>query len=163
MTKTYDPENERVKRIYFVYMREAQQHSEASIDAIAKALGRFETYTRFRPFKTFHQEQAIAFKKHLAEQRNVKTGKPLSVATQYSTLAALKAFFRWLPERPGYKKRLNVADAAYFSMGRGAERIAKAQGEGRAPSMEQAIHAIRLMPDGSPIEKRDRALMALPC
>ena len=48
----------------------------------------------FRTFKAFHMEQAIAFKRHLAEQTNARTGKPLSKATIHSTLAALKAFFR---------------------------------------------------------------------
>jgi site-specific recombinase XerD len=109
MAKTYDPENERLKRAYLNYMREAQQHSEPSLDAIAKALHRFETYSRFRSFRTFHTEQAIAFKRHLADQRNERTGVALSVATQYATLAALKAFFRWLASQPGFKKRTTLA------------------------------------------------------
>jgi hypothetical protein len=39
---TYNAENERAKRQYFTFQREAKQRSEASIDAIAKALNRFE-------------------------------------------------------------------------------------------------------------------------
>jgi len=50
---------ERIKRRYFEYMREARGHGEASIDGIAKALHRFETYTKFRDFKKFHIEQAV--------------------------------------------------------------------------------------------------------
>lgn len=160
MAKTYDPENERLKRAYLAYMREAQQHSEPSLDAIAKAIHRFESYGRFRPFKTFHTEQAIAFKRNLAEQRNERTGAPLSAATQYATLAALKAFFRWLAGRPGFKRRLRYSDADYFSMSRGAARIAKTHGEARVPSLEQVRHAISLMPSVSAIEQRDRALVA---
>ena len=34
---TYNAENERAKRRYFTFQREAKQRSEASIDAIAKA------------------------------------------------------------------------------------------------------------------------------
>lgn len=160
MAKTYDPENERLKRAYLTYMREAQQHSEPSLDAIAKALHRFETYSRFRSFRTFHTEQAIAFKRHLADQRNERTGVALSVATQYATLAALKAFFRWLASQPGFKKRLRYSDADYFSMSRSATRIAKTQGEARVPSLEQVHHAISLMPAATDIEQRDRALVA---
>lgn len=161
MAKTYDPENERVKRAYLTYMREAQQHSEASLDAIAKAIHRFESYGRFRSFKAFHSAQAIAFKNHLAEQRSERSGTPLSIATQYATLAALKAFFGWLAGQPGFKKRLRYADADYFSMSRSATRIAKAHREARVPSLEQVRQVIGLMPAGSEIQQRDRAVVAL--
>ncbi|MBM3649970.1 MAG: hypothetical protein FJX11_19495 [Alphaproteobacteria bacterium] len=80
MAKTHDPQNERLKRTYFTFMREAKQQSESSLDAIAKAIHRFESHTGFRPFKAFHREQAAAFKRHLAKQTNERTGKPLSVA-----------------------------------------------------------------------------------
>jgi integrase/recombinase XerD len=63
---TYNAENEREKRHYFTFQREAKQRSEASIDAIAKALNRFEVYTRFKSFRAFRIEQAVAFKNHLA-------------------------------------------------------------------------------------------------
>src|ERR1700730_17796309 len=87
---TYNAENERAKRRYFTFQREAKQRSEASIDAIAKALNRFEVYTRFKSFRAFRIEQAVAFKNHLARQANARTNEPLSKATAYSTLAALK-------------------------------------------------------------------------
>jgi hypothetical protein len=46
-----------------------QGHSEQSIDAVAKAISRFEAFTRYKDFKTFHIEQAKAFKRDLADQR----------------------------------------------------------------------------------------------
>ena len=46
--------NERIKREYFTYLKEAKRQSEASVDAAAAALARFETHTRCRDFKTFH-------------------------------------------------------------------------------------------------------------
>lgn len=160
MTKVYDPENERLKHKYRTYKREAGQHSEASLDAIAKALHRFESYTRFQPFKTYNQQQAIGFKRHLAGQRNGRTNEPLSVETQYSTLAALKAFFIWLRDQPGFKSRLTYGDADYFNMSRGETRIAKSRREPRVPSLEQVQAVIAQMPGGTPIERRDRALIA---
>jgi integrase len=160
MTKTYDPDNERVKRAYLSYMRDAQQHSEASLDAIVSAIHRFESYTRFKPFKAFHREQAIAFKEHLGKHRSERSGTLISVATQYAVLAALKAFFRWLAGQPGFKKRLLGSDADYFSMSRSAARIAKARRETRIPSLEQMRQVIFHMPAATDIERRDRALMA---
>ena len=43
--KTHSPQNERIKRAYFIYLAEAKGFSEATLDAVAKALNRFETYT----------------------------------------------------------------------------------------------------------------------
>ena len=57
---SYNAANERMKRHYFAYLAEAQGHSEQTIDAVAKAIARFEAYTRYKDFKTFHIEQAKA-------------------------------------------------------------------------------------------------------
>jgi hypothetical protein len=47
---SYNAANERMKRQYFGYLAEAQGHSEQSIDAVAKAIARFEAYARMFPF-----------------------------------------------------------------------------------------------------------------
>ena len=64
MTKP-NPENERIKRDYFAYLKEAFGRDEATIDGVAKSLSRFEEATGRKPFKKFHREQAVAFKKGL--------------------------------------------------------------------------------------------------
>src|SRR5271166_6217862 len=92
----YNAENERVKRRYFAYLKEARRYSESSLDHVAKSLHRFEDYNRFKEFRKFHISQAVAFKRKLAEQRNATSGEPLSKSTMYSTCAALKSFFAWL-------------------------------------------------------------------
>ena len=48
---SYNAANERMKRQYFAYLAEAQGHSEPTIDAVAKAIARFEAYTRYNDFK----------------------------------------------------------------------------------------------------------------
>ena len=48
MTK-YNAENERIKRKYFAYLKEAIRNSEATVDAAAKALARFEAHTMLTP------------------------------------------------------------------------------------------------------------------
>jgi integrase len=160
MAKTHDPQNERLKRAYFTFMREAKQHSEASLDAIAKAIHRFESHTGFRPLKAFHPEQAAAFKRHLAKQTNQRTDKPLSVSTQHATLAALRGFFLWLAGQPGFRSRLSYSDADYFNMSRSDTRIAHTQRETRVPSLEQVMLAMNAMPEVTAIERRDKAVIA---
>jgi len=158
--RKYSPENERMKRKYFAFLREAQRYSEASVDAAAKALSRFEDYTRYKDFKTFHFEQAVAFKRHLAEQTGKRSGEKLSKATLLATLKQLRAFFFWLAGQPGYKGRLQYSDADYFNLSEKDTRIATARREKEAPTLEQVKHVIRAMPDGSEMERRNRALVA---
>lgn len=157
---SYCAGNERVKRQYFAYLGDAQGYSEQTIDAVAKAISRFEAYTRYKDFKTFHIEQAKAFKRDLADQRAERSGEPLSKATLYATLTALKRFFFWLAGQPGYKSRISYSDAEYFNLSAKETRIAKATRPARVPTLEQIRHVIRSMPTSTDIERRDRALIA---
>ncbi len=157
---THNPNNERIKRQYFAFLKEAKRQSEATVDAVAKALHRFEVYTKFRDFKSFHHQQAIAFKNHLAEQRAQRSGEKLSKATLYATLASLKRFFLWLAGQPGYKSKFSYSDAEYFNISAKDTRIATAQREQKAPTPEQVKHVILTMPANTEIERRNRALIA---
>ncbi|MDP1647855.1 MAG: tyrosine-type recombinase/integrase [Rubrivivax sp.] len=155
----HNADNERVKRKYLAFLKQAKGQSEQSVDAVAKALARFEADTRYRDFKAFHFEQAVAFKKHLAEQTSLSTGGKLSKATLHATLAHLKRFFQWLADRPGYKS-LQYSYAEYFNLSEKDTRVATARRERPAPTLEQIRHTIALMPGQTEIERRNRALMA---
>lgn len=157
---THSPENERIKRKYFAYLKEAKRHNEATVDAVAMSLYRFEAYTRFRDFKAFRIEQAIAFKKHLADQDSRVTGEKLSKATLYATFAHLKRFFQWLAGQPGYKSRLQYSDAEYFNLSDNERRIATARRERAFPTLEQVKHVVGMMPYATEIDMRNRALVA---
>lgn len=158
--KKHSPENERIKRQYFAYLKEAKRHSEPTVDVAAKALSRFEEYNRYRDFKAFHFEQAIAFKRHLAEQTGQRSGKKLSKATLHATLTQLRQFFFWLAGQPGYKARLQYSDADYFNLSEKDTRVATAQRERKAPTLGQVRYVIQTMPEESEIERRNRALVA---
>jgi len=158
--KTYNAENERIKRRYFAYLKEAKRHSEQTVDAVAKALARFEAYNKLRDFKAFNFNQAVAFKNYLAEQCGQRTGEKLSKATLNATLANLKRFFQWLAGQPGFKSRFQYSDADYFNLSDNDMRVATAKREQRAPTLEQVKHVIALMPAKTEIEQRNRALVA---
>src|SRR5215203_1159806 len=157
---SYNAANERMKRQYFAYLADAQGHSEQTIDAVAKAIARFEAYTRYKDFKTFHIEQAKAFKRDLAGQRGCRSGEPLSKATLYATLTAVKRFFVWLAGQPGYKSRISYSDAEYFNLSTKDTRIAKASRPARVPTLEQIRHVIFSIHATTDIERRNRALIA---
>lgn len=152
--------NERIKRRYFTFLKEAKRHSEPTVDGAAKALNRFEVYSKYRDFKTFHFQQAVAFKRHLSEQRGQQSGEKLSKATLHATLTQLKRFFQWLAWQPGYKSRLQYSDAEYFNLSDKDTRVATAQREQKVPTLEQIKHFISSMPDHTDIERRNRALIA---
>lgn len=158
--KKHNPVNERIKRKYFIFLKEAKRHSEPTVDAVAKSLNRFETYSKFRDFKTFHFEQAVGFKKHLAKQKGQQSGKPLSKATLHATFTQLKQFFQWLSREPGYKSRIQYSDAEYFNLSEKDTRIATAKRQQQIPTMKQIKHTIESMPTKTEIDLRNRALIA---
>ena len=114
--KNYNAKNERIKRDYFRFQKNAAGKADATMNGIRKALTRFEKYTGYKDFATFNKDQAVAFKKDLAGQKAQRTGQPISKATMLSTLNALQEFFRWLAWQPSYKSRLHVPDIEYFNL-----------------------------------------------
>lgn len=156
----HNASNERVKRSYFTYLKEAKRQSEQTVDTVAKALARFEEHTNHKDFKVFHTQQAVAFKNHLAKQKGQRTGDVLSKATLHSTLSALQRFFHWLAGQPGYKSRFSYSDADYFNLSENDVRVATARREQKAPTLEQVKHVIASMPCTTEIERRNRALLA---
>ncbi len=156
----HNPSNERIKRKYFVFMKQAKRQSEASIDSVACAISRFEVYTKYRDFKAFHFEQAVAFKKYSAKQRNQRTGKLLSKATMNTTLRHLKAFFQWLAQQAGYKSKLVYTDMEYFNLSEKDVRVATAKRIRPVATIEQIMHVLRSMPIDTVVQRRNRALIA---
>lgn len=136
----HNANNERIKRSYFTYLKEAKRHSEPTVDAVAKSLARFENYNKYKDFKAFQYQQAVAFKNYLAEQHGQRSGEKLSKATLNSTLANLKRFFQWLAGQPGYKSRMQYSDADYFNLSDKDTRIATAKRDQKAPTLEQVKH-----------------------
>jgi integrase len=156
-----NPGNERIKRDYFSYLRDAKGRDDATIDGVAKSLARFEESTRYKDFRRFHREQAVAFKARLAEAFNMRTGERLSKATVSATLRNLREFFFWLAHLPGFKSHIGYADADYFSLSEKDGAIARARREKRVPTLDQVQHVLRAMASNTALERRDRALIAL--
>ena len=156
----HNPENERIKRAYFIYLKEARRLGEHSIDGAAAALAKFEDYTKYRDFKRFHIQQAIGFKHKLTEEVSPRTGERLSRGTVFSVLNALRGFFQWLSTQPGYRSHLSSADAEYFGLSEREARIAKAIAERPVPTIEQIRHVLQTMPTVTDIQLRNRAVVA---
>ena len=156
----HNPANERIKREYFQYLVEAKGRDEATVDAVAKSIARFEETTRAKDFKRYHREQALAFKAKLSQALNARTGERISKATMLSTLRDLKTFFFWLAHMPGYKSQIPYTESDYFSLSDKDVMVARARREKRVPSPGQVDHVLAAMPADTLLARRDRALVA---
>lgn len=146
--------NERIKRSYRIFLKEADGKAQGTIDQMMKAIERYEAFSARVDFATFDQRKAVRFKQHL-------TDEALAKATILTVTTALKRFFGWLSYQPGYKSRISRNDIEYLNLADCDVRAAKAPSERAVPSLEQVSRAFEAMPVQTPIEMRDRAVMAI--
>lgn len=153
-------ENERIKRKYFIYMREAMGRDEKTLSKIAAALIKYEKSTQYKSFKTFHIEDAGRFKSYLRKAKNQRTNKPLSHATIDATLAIVRNFVNWLAGQQGYKSRISYADAQYFRNTLKDARIAHTQRPVQYPTLLQCERAFGGMAETTIDDRRNKASFA---
>ena len=159
MTKV-NPQNERIKRRYFEWLKEGRGFSVSTIDQIARSIGLWETLTGTRDFREFNTDAVKAFKKKLYEKTNSVTGQPLSLTTQHHHLLHLSEFYKWLSQQQGYKAKINASDAVYFSLDRKQTRVALDRPQRRFPTPEiisKLLHSISIENE---LDRRDQALIA---
>jgi integrase len=158
--KQFNPKNERIKKAYFDYLKEADRKAETTINGIRKAILRYEVYTGFREFSSFNKDQAVAFKHYMAKAKTERTGEPLSKSTLLATMNALKDFFKWLSCQPGYKSRIHAPDIQYLNLSEKDASIARMTRQRDTPTIEQVRHVVQSMPTVTDIQRRNRALVA---
>ncbi len=155
-----NPNNLRMKRKYLVWLKDAKGFSEASIDKAAAAISTYERFLDGKDFRAFHPERARSFKRHLASQKNERSGAPLSAATIASALREAKAFFSWLADQPGYKSKISHSEVAYLTPDRKSEAQRRSNLWKPHPSLEQVRSLLDRMLSETVIQRRDRALVA---
>lgn len=156
-----NPRNDRVKRDYLIWLKDAKQRSDATVDQARHAIDRLEAYTGYKDFGTFNKEQARAFKQALLNTKAQRSGKPISISTVYHTLQAIKEFLAWLHGRKEYRNRIIPENIDYLSLTLGQERQAHTTGPKKYATLEEYRKALFSMPTGTEIERRDQALVAL--
>jgi site-specific recombinase XerD len=155
----FNPNNERIKREYFEFLRQADQKSETTVRGIEKSLLRFEEHCEFADFTKFKAGQGMSFKKALA--RPPAGSKALSPATIHSTLTAVQRFLRWLICQPGFKSKIKATDINYLNLSEKDVRAASSSPSKSYPTLEQLRHVLALMPAETETERRDRVVFAL--
>ena len=131
-----NPKNDRAKREYLIWLKEARQRSAATVEEARHAIDRLEAYTGFKDFATFNREQALGFKRAFLASKAQRSGKPISKATAHHTVHAIREFMAWLQSRPGYRRRIDPADIAYLNLTTKDERVAHVSSPKAYPSLE---------------------------
>lgn len=161
MSAKLNETNERMKRKFAIWRREADGADHKTVEKELQAVRRFETSTGARSFKLFRVDQAVEFKRKLETAVNPKTRQPLSKSTIDGILRAVKTFFRWLADQPGYRSRVKHSDVQYFTINAKDARVAHARRDLHYPTIEQCRHAFSMMPEVTLTDRRDKALFAL--
>lgn len=159
-TRKCTEENERIKRAYSRYLRNAKGHSENSVNKAADAILRLEKSTEFKSFAALNIEDAEEFRDQLTNSATGKTGKPMAALSRVNIQGLVRAFIHWLADQPGYKSKITHSFAEYFGPLLKEKRIANSDRLKPAATPEQAVHAFRQMPTATAFNRRDRALFA---
>lgn len=156
----FNADNERLKRRYLEWEKEASGKSISTIRNIQNYLYLYEEYMHFKDFKYFSKNDAIGFKKYLGQKKSKRTKEPVSRAYLLHATRSLSDFFLWLTREPGYKSRIKFSDIEYFNLPGKDMQAARAPKSKRHPSLEQIEYVVKCMPAETEIQKRDRALIA---
>jgi integrase len=155
----YNPVNEIVKKQYEEALLRGKCRDPKTVRAVWNNLNLFEDFTGHTDFKTFSAEQAKSFKAWMEKQKN-KDGDLLSISTVNSTLNNVREFFEWLAIHPQYVRKIDGRAVQYLRLSDNANRAARASREKTPPTLEELEKALKAMPHGTDIEKRDRAIFA---
>jgi len=158
MTK-YNPENERIKKRYLEWEKEARGKADSTVNNMRNAIYFFEEHTKFKSFKCLNRQDIISFKKKLTQTKNQRTGRPVSKTYLLHTSKNLISFFQWLSSQPGYKRSISVTDISYFNLPTKDVQAARSTPSKRYPTIEQIEHVVKNMPSETEVQKRDRALV----
>jgi integrase len=152
--------NEKIKIKYFEFLKESQGFSESTLNAVKKAIYRYEEFSGFEDYKKFNKKRAIEFKKWLEDKKDPRTNKQISLTTVYHYIRNLKDFFKWLAYQPGYKSKISLTDVEYLKLDKQKARIATASKREDFPTLEQILKIIQTIKINSELDLRDRALIS---
>lgn len=150
--------NERIKRQFFRWLKEADGCCDATVASIEKAIWRYEDFTKHEDFALFNADKAVRFKRWLRQREH--RDKPLSVVTYHTYIRHLRKFFGWLAWQTGYKSRITPDVVAYLKLSDKEERIATQTTPRNYPTLDYVVKLAGSIIPQTEIDRRDRALIA---
>jgi len=147
--------NERLKRDYFEYLTHADGRSELSIRKDEIAILRFEAFFKYRDLGQLSKDDAIAFKEYLLSSS-------LTMPVIKAALATIRQLHEYLSDEPPFARTLKRINIRYLNLTEKQRRQAKAAEHFKpVPALDDIRQVISGMPAKTPVEKRDRAMVAL--
>lgn len=150
--------NERQKRAFFRYLKEAQGKSTETIKKYEQAVIIYEEFSKFQDFSKFSPERATRFKNWL-KIREVSE-KPLSNSTYVAYLRYLREFFSWLAQQRGFKQAITRDAIDYLNPSRKEKNMSQDRGYRVYPSKQHVLDLVNSIHGNTEIDMRDRALFA---
>jgi integrase/recombinase XerD len=153
-------QNERIKRRYFDWLKEAEGLANSTIEKVERSIILWEDFTQMDDFRNFNSTAAKAFKKWLSERKNQNTSQPISLTTRHHYLICLSDFFKWLSGQQGYKSRISTDDIAYLKLDKKETKIALNPTRRRYPTLEIVQKVVQSIQPQNEVDRRDQALIA---
>ena len=150
----FNATNERTKVKYRTHIRRIGQKDEKTILANLKHIRDFEIFINFAGFEKFNADIAD---KYIQGMFSIE----LSLSYITDNIRALKDFLNWLERQRGYRSKINYNHIEYLNISRNQRKKAKSMEYQKAYTYEQIIKAIRLMPERTIKDKRNKAIVSL--
>lgn len=150
--------NERVKRSFFRWLKEAAGCCDSTVNNIENAILLWQEFSKNEDFALYNSDKAIDFKKWLAKR--AFRGKPISIVTYHAYMRYLRKFFGWLVRETGYRSRIKPNAVDYLKITEKEERIATQSTPRNYPSLDYVRKLVDSIEPKTEVDLRDRALIS---
>ncbi len=144
---------------YRIFLDDHQESEVPTKDEHLRALARMSAFLGHKPLESVTIDDVRRFKKELRRRRDLEGSLGLSRSTVLHTLDRCRAFFRWLQRRPDI--RMDPDLPGYFKLSRDERAAENGMVKGTSLNYHQALCLFAAMPQSSPVELRNRAIISM--
>ena len=144
---------------YRVFLENNRELDPRTVDEYLRALARMSAFLGHKPFEQVSIADVCRFKDELRKRRALEGDLGLSWSTVLHTLNFGGTFFTWLQRRPGIAMDPDLP--GYFKLSRRERAAESSMVKGTRLTFDQALGLFTAMPASTPIELRNRAIIAL--
>jgi site-specific recombinase XerC len=151
--------NQRWLYAYRVFLESNREFDPRTVDEHLRALARMSAFLGYKPFEIVSIADVRRFKDELRRRQALEGDLGLSWSTLGHTLDRCGAFFTWFQRRPGIEMDPDLP--GYFKLSRKERSAESSAAKGTSLTFDQALCMFAAMPNSTPIELRNRAVIAM--
>jgi site-specific recombinase XerC len=144
---------------YSVYLLGHENLDVRTVDEHLRALARMSAFFGYKDFVKVSVDDALSFKDELRRLRNREERGALSSNTVSHTIARVGKFFAWIESQPSVTLAPHLP--GFFSLSRKEQAVAVNEVKGTDLTFDLALCIFKCMPNGNPIDLRNRAIVAM--